>query len=67
MAESGEPVVQMSALPATDPLGARASDLHEASESVATTPVTPWPIIAGAIGLAVFLLAAERGRRRRRA
>jgi hypothetical protein len=55
----------MSELPGAEPLETRAADVA-AAESVGEFTETPWLLIAGAVGLAASLLAAESVRRRRR-
>jgi hypothetical protein len=61
-----DPAAVMSELPGAEPLETRAADEVAAAESVGAFTETPWLLIAGAVGLAASLLAAESVRRRRR-
>jgi hypothetical protein len=61
-----DPAAVMSELPGAEPLESRAADDVAAAESVGAVTETPWLLIAGAVGLAASLLAAESARRRRR-
>jgi hypothetical protein len=62
-----DPATVMSELPGAEPLETRAADdAAAAAESVGAVTETPWLLIAGAVGLAASLLAAESARRRRR-
>ena len=61
-----DPAAVMSELPGAEPLESRAADDVAAAESVGAVTETPWLLIAGAVGLAASLLAAESVRRRRR-
>ena len=60
------PNAVMSELPGAESLETRAADDVAAAESVGAVTETPWLLIAGAVGLAASLLAAESVRRRRR-
>lgn len=60
-----DPSAVMSDLPGAESLETRAAD-DAAAVSVGAITETPWLLIAGAVGLAVSLLAAESVRRRRR-
>jgi hypothetical protein len=64
-AVGSDPAAVMSELPGAEPLETRAAD-DAAAESVGAVTETPWLLIAGAVGLAASLLAAESARRRRR-
>jgi uncharacterized membrane protein len=61
-----DPSAVMSDLPGAESLETRAADDVAAAVSVGAITETPWLLIAGAVGLAVSLLAAESVRRRRR-
>lgn len=61
-----DPDAVMSELPGAESLETRAADDVAAAESLGAITETPWLLIAGAVGLAVSLLAAESVRRRRR-
>ena len=62
-----DPAAVMSELPGAEPLETRAADdAAAAAESVGAVTETPWLLIAGGVGLAASLLAAESVRRRRR-
>jgi len=61
-----DPAAFMSERPGAEPLESRATDDDAATESVGAVMDTPWLLVAGAVGLAASLLAAERVRRRRR-
>ena len=61
-----DPAAVMSEIPGAEPLETRAADDVAAAESVGAVTETPWLLIAGAVGLAASLLAAESVRRRRR-
>lgn len=61
-----DPAAVMSELPGAEPFEARAADDVAAAESFGAVTETPWLLIAGAVGLAASLLAAESVRRRRR-
>ena len=61
-----DPNAVMSELSGAEPLENRAADDVAAAESVGAVTETPWLLIAGAVGLAASLLAAESVRRRRR-
>lgn len=61
-----DPAAVMSELPGAESLETRAADDVAAAESVGAVTETPWLLIAGAVGLAASLLAAESVRRRRR-
>ena len=61
-----DPAAVMSELPGAESLETRAADDVAAAESVGTVTETPWLMIAGGVGLAASLLAAESVRRRRR-
>jgi uncharacterized membrane protein len=61
-----DPSAVMSDLPGAESLETRAADDVAAAVSVGAITETPWLLIAGAVGLAASLLAAESARRRRR-
>ena len=61
-----DPSAVMSDLPGAESLETRAADDVAAAVSVGAITESPWLLIAGAVGLAVSLLAAESVRRRRR-
>lgn len=61
-----DPAAVMSELPGAESLETRAADDVAAAESVGAVTETPWLLIAGGVGLAASLLAAESVRRRRR-
>lgn len=61
-----DPAAVMSELSGAEPLESRAADDVTAAESVGAVTEIPWLLIAGAVGLAVSLFAAESARRRRR-
>jgi hypothetical protein len=61
-----DPAAAISELPGAESLETRAADDVAAAESVGAVTETPWLLIAGAVGLAASLLAAESVRRRRR-
>ena len=61
-----DPAAVMSEIPGAESLESRAADDVAAAESVGAATETPWLLIAGGVGLAASLLAAESVRRRRR-
>ena len=61
-----DPAAVMNELPGAESLETRAADDVAAAESVGAVTETPWLLIAGGVGLAASLLAAESVRRRRR-
>lgn len=61
-----DPAAVMSEIPGAESLESRAADDVAAAESVGAVTETPWLLIAGGVGLAASLLAAESVRRRRR-
>ena len=61
-----DPSAVMSDLPGAESLETRAADDVAAAVSVGAITESPWLLIAGAVGLAASLLAAESVRRRRR-
>lgn len=61
-----DPAAVMSEIPGAESLESRAADDVAAAESDGAVTETPWLLIAGGVGLAASLLAAESVRRRRR-
>ena len=61
-----DPAAVMREIPGAESLESRAADDVAAAESDGAVTETPWLLIAGGVGLAASLLAAESVRRRRR-